>query len=104
MLLFADLHFSSFNNKCLCHYRIDEELDDIEGIIDIINASEFSRLKEISQLGGIKFLHKNASHNKYDHWIGTINYAGKIIEGIKKNSTEFESGESDMVFENGDKK
>ncbi|ARF09302.1 HD phosphohydrolase [Catovirus CTV1] len=67
--------------------------DSIHGYISIsnianhiINAPEFQRLRDISQLGTCKYAFPNAHHNRFVHSIGTYHLAGEILNNIIKKT------------------
>ena len=73
-------------------------------MIDIIETKEFSRLNEISQLGGYRFYQKHATHTRFEHCIGTMAFADRILEGIKKNSFKLNEDGENLTLEHGDRK
>jgi len=69
--------------------------DDIHGPIElsltsvkIIDTPEFQRLRNIKQLGSCYFVFPSASHNRFEHSIGTAHLARSLINEISKNQPE----------------
>ncbi|XP_022802399.1 deoxynucleoside triphosphate triphosphohydrolase SAMHD1-like isoform X1 [Stylophora pistillata] len=53
--------------------------------VKIINTPQFQRLRDIKQLGGCYYVFPGASHNRFEHSIGTCYLAGKLVEGLCKH-------------------
>ena len=71
--------------------------DDCHGAIEIceigikiIDTPEFQRLRNIKQLGSGYLVFPSASHNRFEHSIGTAHLARSLIEAIAKNQPELE--------------
>lgn len=69
--------------------------DDIHGPIElsiisvkIIDTPEFQRLRNIKQLGSAYFVFPSASHNRFEHSIGTAHLARSLINEIARNQPE----------------
>jgi len=69
--------------------------DDIHGPIElcslavkIIDTPEFQRLRNIKQLGSAYFVFPSASHNRFEHSIGTAHLARSLIHEIALNQPE----------------
>lgn len=58
------------------------ELSELEE--EIVNLKEFQRLKSIKQNGFSYLLYPNATHNRFDHSIGTVYWATRLFESIRK--------------------
>ena len=93
------------NNKkdCITHF-IDEDLnaaavkdsekifnDPIHGhielhplLVKIIDTPQFQRLRNIKQLGVSYFVYPGASHNRFEHCIGTCYLAGKLTRHLQE--------------------
>lgn len=52
---------------------------------DIINTSEFQRLRKLKQLGSSDLIFPTALHNRFVHSLGTMNMATKMIRCIREN-------------------
>lgn len=71
--------------------------DDIHGPIEIcelgvkiIDTPEFQRLRNIKQLGSAYLVFPSASHNRFEHSIGTAYLARQLINEIASNQPELE--------------
>ncbi|KAG8995501.1 hypothetical protein FRB94_009121 [Tulasnella sp. JGI-2019a] len=51
----------------------------------IIDTPQFQRLRYLKQLGTSYFVFPGASHNRFEHCIGTGHLARKLLETLKKN-------------------
>nr|XP_039262716.1 deoxynucleoside triphosphate triphosphohydrolase SAMHD1-like [Styela clava] len=54
-------------------------------LVKIINTPQFQRLRNIKQLSGKYFVYPGASHNRFEHSIGTAYLAGKLVRHLKEN-------------------
>ncbi len=54
----------------------------------IIETPEFQRLKKISQLGALKFIHPSANHSRFEHSIGTYFLARKLMRIVQEKYPE----------------
>jgi len=61
----------------------DIELTELE--LSIINLPEFQRLRGRKQLGPTDFVYPGAVHNRFQHSLGTVAMAEKIIQHCNKN-------------------
>lgn len=50
---------------------------------EIVNLKEFQRLKSIKQNGFSYLLYPNATHNRFDHSIGTVYWATRLYESVR---------------------
>ena len=48
-------------------------------LVRIIHTPEFQRMKDIKQLGATYWVYPGASHNRFEHCLGTADLAGKMI-------------------------
>jgi len=78
--------------------------DDIHGPIElsalsvkIIDTIEFQRLRNIKQLGSCYFVFPSASHNRFEHSIGTAHLARSLINDIAANQPELNITEEQKV-------
>ncbi|CAG2192695.1 SAMHD1 [Mytilus edulis] len=69
--------------------------DSIHGIITlhpllfkIIDTPQFQRLRNIKQLGGCYFVYPGASHNRFEHSIGTCYLASKLANQLQSKLDE----------------
>lgn len=53
-------------------------------VIDIIDTSDFQRLKGVSQLGPTCFVYPGANHTRFEHSIGTYSLSLKYLEVLLK--------------------
>lgn len=57
------------------------ELDPL--LVRVIHTPQFQRLKDIKQLGATYWVYPGASHNRFEHCLGTAYLAGKMIETLR---------------------
>ncbi|MCE2464777.1 MAG: HD domain-containing protein [Dehalococcoidia bacterium] len=69
--------------------------DPIHGFVEvypherqIIDTSEFQRLRRIHQLGLTHYVYHGAEHSRFGHAIGVMHLAGKAVEGIIDRNAE----------------
>lgn len=60
-------------------------------ILQIINTSEFQRLKGIKQLGYTNFVYPGANHTRFEHSLGAYSLSLKYLEVLLKNPKFCES-------------
>jgi len=65
------------------------ELSELEQ--GIVNLKEFQRLKFIKQNGFSYLLYPNATHNRFDHSIGTVYWATRLYESIRSKDASLEN-------------
>jgi len=72
--------------KELCENPVKKIHDCIHGYIylsefamRIIDNKYFQRMRELNQLGTCKFVYPNANHTRFEHSIGTYNFAKKLL-------------------------
>ncbi len=63
--------------------------------INIIDTKEFQRLRNIKQLGPAIFVYPGAQHSRFEHSIGTLYMAQRIIKAIKRNTEKSSNKLSD---------
>jgi HD superfamily phosphohydrolase len=71
------------------------ELSDIS--MQIINTSEFQRLRNISQLGNTHYVFPSATHTRFIHSIGVAYLARKLLQQIRMNQPEIEITDQDII-------
>ncbi|XP_031564005.1 deoxynucleoside triphosphate triphosphohydrolase SAMHD1-like isoform X3 [Actinia tenebrosa] len=79
--------------------------DSIHGYIEmhplcvaIIDTEQFQRLRCIKQMGGTYFVYPGASHNRFEHSIGTSYLAGYFVESLRrKQGKELDIEEKDVL-------
>lgn len=54
-------------------------------ILDLINTSEFQRLRRVHQLGTTSLIFHGAEHSRFSHSVGVYEIARRIIESFQKN-------------------
>ncbi|TPX34637.1 hypothetical protein SmJEL517_g02664 [Synchytrium microbalum] len=76
--------------------------DPIHGLIDldpfdvaIIDTRAFQRLREIKQLGACYYVFPGATHNRFEHSIGTGYIAGQMMNHFIHNQPELDISESE---------
>jgi uncharacterized protein len=52
---------------------------------DIIDTSDFQRLRAVRQLGNVLHVYPTALHTRFDHSLGTLAMADRMIQAIKNN-------------------
>ena len=57
---------------------------DMMGLID---AEEFQRLRDISQLGHVLLVYPGARHSRFEHSLGVFHIAGQFIKQLLKSET-----------------
>ena len=78
--------------------------DDIHGPIEIcelgvkiIDTPEFQRLRNIKQLGSAYLVFPSASHNRFEHSIGTAYLARQLINEIASNQPELQISQEQKI-------
>ncbi|CAI9733954.1 Hypothetical predicted protein [Octopus vulgaris] len=63
--------------------------------VDIINTVQFQRLRNIKQLGLCYYVYPSASHNRFEHCLGTCHLAGKMIRHLKQQDSDLKISDED---------
>ncbi|KAF9431867.1 SAM domain and HD [Entomortierella beljakovae] len=61
-----------------------------------IDTPQFQRLRDLKQLGSAYYVFPGATHNRFEHSIGTSHLAGELVERFKCTQPELEISESDV--------
>lgn len=65
--------------------------------VKIIDTPQFQRLRNINQLGGCYYVFPGASHNRFEHSIGTCHLAGELVRGLQKKQPELKITYRDIL-------
>lgn len=66
-------------------------------LLDIINTTEFQRLKRIKQLGACHHVFPSATHTRFEHSLGVGYLARKCIESLKNRQPELNINEDTVL-------
>ncbi|KAF9116378.1 SAM domain and HD [Mortierella sp. AM989] len=64
--------------------------------LSCIDTPQFQRLRDLKQLGSAYYVFPGATHNRFEHSIGTSHLAGELIERFRDTQPELEISESDI--------
>ncbi|KAF9910748.1 SAM domain and HD [Lobosporangium transversale] len=64
--------------------------------LQCIDTPQFQRLRDLKQLGSAYFVFPGATHNRFEHSIGTSHLAGEVVERFRDTQPELEISESDI--------
>ena len=53
--------------------------------IKLVDAKIFQRLRRIKQLGPTYLVYPSANHSRFEHSLGALNMAQKLIEAVNRN-------------------
>ncbi|CAI9729845.1 Hypothetical predicted protein [Octopus vulgaris] len=65
--------------------------------VEIINTIQFQRLRNIKQLGLCYYVFPSASHNRFEHCLGTCYLAGKMVRHLKQQNPDLEISDRDIL-------
>lgn len=77
-----------------CVYRFIEVPDVCKRIIDTF---EFQRLRFIKQLGFVHMVYPSAVHTRFEHSLGVMYLAGKVVDVLRQNGIEISDREKELV-------
>ncbi|XP_039264168.2 uncharacterized protein LOC120339982 [Styela clava] len=66
-------------------------------LVKIINTPQFQRLRNIKQLSGKYFVYPGASHNRFEHSIGTAYLAGKLVRHLRNKQKYLRITDRDVL-------
>jgi HD superfamily phosphohydrolase len=67
-------------------------------LLEIIDTTEFQRLRNIKQLGIAYYVFIGASHNRFEHSIGVSHLSGLLIKNIKDKQPELNITDRDIIL------
>lgn len=59
-------------------------------VVECMDTPQFQRLRDLRQMGTCYFVFPGASHNRFEHCIGTSHLAGELVERFQKEQPELE--------------
>ncbi|KAF8926125.1 SAM domain and HD [Haplosporangium bisporale] len=65
-------------------------------VLSYIDTPQFQRLRDLKQLGSAYYVFPGATHNRFEHSIGTSHLAGELVERFRDTQPELEITESDV--------
>jgi len=86
------------------HIKQRRILDPIYGLISLnpvvsafIDTPHFQRLRNLKQLGAAYYVFPGATHNRFEHCIGTAHLAGLVIERLRREQPELGIDDRDIL-------
>ncbi|KAJ2777778.1 hypothetical protein H4R18_004973 [Coemansia javaensis] len=67
-----------------------------EDMVQCIDTPQFQRLRHLKQLGTGYFVFPGASHNRFEHCIGTAYLANRVVRGLAERQPELDVSERDV--------
>jgi HD superfamily phosphohydrolase len=64
--------------------------------VEFIDTPQFQRLRDLKQLGTSYYVFPGASHNRFEHCLGTSHLAGQLVERFAKLQPELDITERDI--------
>ncbi|KAJ1941667.1 hypothetical protein GGF37_003445 [Kickxella alabastrina] len=95
----SDLDFGAASNLDRTKYINDPihgYINLSETALQFIDTPQFQRLRYLKQLGTSYHVFPGASHNRFEHCIGTSYLAGKVVQGFAQHQPELEINERDI--------
>ncbi|KAG1682154.1 Deoxynucleoside triphosphate triphosphohydrolase SAMHD1 [Nymphon striatum] len=65
--------------------------------INIIDTPEFQRLRNIKQTSLLYYVYPGASHNRFEHSLGTAYLANALVSALKNNQPELNISDADVL-------
>ena len=70
----------------LIKFEIDHEINPVDAVAwDLINTSEFQRLRRVKQLGVSEFTYPGATHTRFAHSIGVFHVARQLMKVVQRD-------------------
>ncbi len=65
--------------------------------VAVMDTPQFQRLKDLKQLGGVYYAYSCASHNRFEHSIGTAHLGGKLALRLREIQPELGITDADVL-------
>lgn len=65
--------------------------------VAVMDTPQFQRLKDLKQLGGVYYAYSCASHNRFEHSIGTAHLGGKLASRLREIQPELGITDADVL-------